>query len=46
MPWLRVVIAMFIRDLSLFSTTTIRISWILNLLSFEKQKSHFKKMNG
>jgi hypothetical protein len=37
---------MSIKDLSLFSTATIRISWILSLLSSEKQKSHFKQMNG
>jgi hypothetical protein len=44
--WLKVFVSMSIKDLSLFNTTTIRISWILSLLSSEKQKSHFKQMNG
>jgi hypothetical protein len=46
MPWMRVSETMSIRNLSLSSIATIRISWIPSLLFSEKQKNHFKQTNG
>ena len=44
--WLTVRIDMSARDLSRTSTAALRTSWTQSLLSLERQKNHYKLMNG